>query len=198
MLANKFNPLRTAHQPEPRANSGTAHEAPETNPEGETPKPESEEEPEPEKTEPAPVTAPEAAVKPNAFQRGALRALGIGDLVARVEKAEAAEALSAAEVTRLAAENLRLTSEINKLQTEAPKQVAAAAKGRENEVSKQVTATLTNLGVNEAAAPSQVAAENTPEALLEKFNTLKGAGKTAFFRANKTALKAADASQASK
>ncbi|MES2923694.1 MAG: hypothetical protein V4819_19220 [Verrucomicrobiota bacterium] len=196
MRRNLFNPLFTKHEDTPPASSGSS--APATAPEtgtGEETKEEkkddeSEPEPEPEK-EPE---APAAAAKPNAFQRGALRALGIGDLVARVERAEAAEAVANAEVTRLTAENIRLTGELTKLEKETPQKIEAAAKGRDNEVSKQVTAELTALGVSADAAPSQVAADQTPEAMLEHFATLKGAEKTAYWRANSKALKIAEAS----
>ena len=87
------------------------------------------------------------------------------------------------------------TPRIAELEKETPKQVAAAREGRENEVARAVTAELTALGVTPEAAPSQVGADATPEALLEKFATLKGAEKTAFFRANTVALKAADAAK---
>lgn len=187
MLANKFNPLRSAHEDTPPANPGTAApEAPETAPETET-----EEAP---PAEPEPET-PAAGSKPNAFQRGALRALGIGDLVARVERAEAAEAFAHLEITRLTTENIRLTSELTKLETETPKKIEAAVKGRENEVSQGVRNELKSLGITEAAAPSQVAPDATPEAMLEHFASLKGAEKTSYWRANSKALKAAGAQQ---
>lgn len=193
MLANKFNPLRSAHEDTPPANPGTAApETPETAPETET-----EEAPpaEPEPETPAAPEAPAAASKPNAFQRGALRALGIGDLVARVERAETAEAFANLEITRLNAENIRLTSELKKLETDTPQKIEAAAKGRADEVSKGVRAELTALGVSAAVAPSQISADATPEAMLEHFASLKGAEKTSYWRANSKALKAAGALQ---
>jgi hypothetical protein len=201
MLANKFNLLRSAHQDAPPANSGTAAPpAPEPAPENDKDKAPAE--PEQQESPAAPEAPAEgsAAVppKPNAFQRGALRALGIGDLVARVERAEAAEAVAQMEITRLTTENMRLTSELKKLETETPKKIEAAAKGRADEVSKGVRAELTTLGITEADAPSQVAAEQTPEAMLEHFATLKGAEKTAYWRANSKALKAAEAASKTK
>lgn len=151
MLANKFNPLRSTHEESAPANTGTAPTTPEAPPEK---KADSEKEPEPEpETEPKAPEAPAAAAKPNAFQRGALRALGIGDLVARVERAEAAEAVATAE-------NIRLTTELNKLQAETPTLVAAATLGRENEVSRAVTAELVALGLTPEAAPSKISTED--------------------------------------
>ena len=195
MLAKNFNPLRSTHEESAPANTGTAPTTPETPPEKKADsekEPEPEPEPEPE-TEPKVPEAPAAAAKPNAFQRGALRALGIGDLVARVERAEAAEAVASAEIVTLTAENIRLTSELKNLETETPKKLEEAVKGRSNEVSRGVLAELTALGISEKAAPSQVNADDTPEAMLEKLHSLKGAERTAYWRANSKALKAADA-----
>lgn len=200
MIRNPFNPLFAAHTEEPPAHQGAAPAAttaPETTPAA----PETEETPEPEapaapeETPAAPEAPAAAAPKLNAFQRGALRALGTGDLIARVEKAETETLTAQAEVVRLTAVNDQLATRLAELENETTKQVAAARTGRENEVARAVTAELTALGVTPEAAPSQVGADATPEALLEKFNTLKGAEKTAFLRANKPALKAAAAAK---
>lgn len=203
MIINRFNRfLRAEHEDQPPANNpGTA--APETQTE---PPPKREEDGEEGDDPPAPAappTNPEAAATPVApklsiFERGKLRMLGMGDLVARVEKAEGELSVASAEVVRLNAENLRLQGELATLKEESPKQLAAAKEIKSTEISKKVTAELTGLGITAEAAPSQVSADATPEALLEKLNSLKGAEKTAFFRANRTALKAADAAKTAK
>lgn len=136
---------------------------------------------------------PTAPPRLSAFDRGALRLLGKGDLIARLERAETEAAnLSDANAT-LTAENARLTSELNSLREETPKKIEAAAKGRANEVSKGVAAELQALGVTQEAAPSAVGADSTPEGMLEHFHTLKGAERIAYLRANKQKLLAAEA-----
>jgi hypothetical protein len=199
MLRNKFNPLYSAAVDAPPANSGAAPSANNSESPAETKPEEVEPEiaPEPE-PEPAPTPAPEANGKLSAFERTKLRMLGSGDLVSRVEKAERELASAQAEITRLNAENQRLSQTVENQNTELPKKVAAAAKGRENEVAKGVRNELTSLGISEAEAPAQINADSTPEAMLEKFATLKGSEKTAFFRANKTVLKAAEAAKSQK
>ncbi len=197
---NQFSPLREKHEESPPSNSGGSP-APEPAPapekkDGED-EPEPEPKPEPEPTpEPATPPAPEApGAKLNAFQRGALRALGTGDLIARVERAELAEAAANAEVSRLTAENTRLSTDLATLRATTNVKIVEAQKGRANEVSQGVRKELTGLGITEESAPSQINADQTPEALLEKFHTLKGAEKTSFWRTNKAALKAAEAAQ---
>jgi hypothetical protein len=107
----------------------------------------------------APTTAPGA--KMNAFQRGALRALGIGGLVQKVEESEAARAIVAAENTRLKTENARLAAEVSRLNAETPQKIAEAAKARENAVSQGVRNELTSLGIDAKDAPSQLTAGQT-------------------------------------
>lgn len=194
MLHNRFNPLRSKHEDTPPANTGTAAPAtPEAAPETEQAPEVEKKEDEPE-TEPAPETTPTDLAantgKLNAFQRTALRALGTGDLIARVERAEAGEQVALAEATRLKAENSRLTSELAKLNTETPAKIEAAKKVHDKEVSNGVLNELGKIGISAAEAPSQVSADATPEAMLEHFATLKGAEKTAYWRANSKALKA--------
>ncbi len=107
--------------------------------------------------------APGAAATPQrltAFDRGALRLLGKGDLVARVELAEGEATRLNAEVSRLTALNASLTAEVTKHKAETPKKIAAAAAGRANEVSKNVAAELQGLGLSPEAAPGKVAAED--------------------------------------
>lgn len=199
MRPNQFNPLLAPHDDQPPAQGGSASE-PQTEPapEGEEPEePGNEDEPPAPPAEPAekPAETPPSAAAPlSAFERGKLRALGMGGLISRLETSEAALAQATSEVTRLTTENTRLTTQL----AAKPAEIAAAAKGRENEVSKGVLNELGKLGVTAADAPSQISADATPEALLEKFQSLKGAEKTAFFRAHKTALKAAEAAQTAK
>lgn len=202
MLHNRFNPLYAAAEDAPPANPGTAPAAPEAAPEKDAAGDEKkDEEPEPE-PEPAadPAAAPEAAApgKLNAFQRTALRALGTGDLIARVERAEAGEAVALAEVARLKTENTRLTADLAQIKKETPAQIEAAKQVREKDVSTAMRNELGKLGITSEIAPSQVNAEATPEAMLEHFATLKGAEKTAYWRANSKALKIAEASAKSK
>jgi hypothetical protein len=186
MIRNPFNSLlRAEHDDQPPANNpGTA--APETAPEGEEEK-EAEAEPEPAK----PDEAPEAAApKLTAFERGKLRLMGMGDLIARVEKAEGETFLAESEAIRLTAankkltsENIRLTSELKKLETETPKQLEAAAKAKENEVSRGVRAELTQLGVSEAEAPAQSAVaggDGSQTKTRAEFDAMKPAARTKF------------------
>jgi hypothetical protein len=201
MLKNKFNPLFAPHDDQPPANAGNGNgsepqteDAPEKAEESKEREKTNEEEPPPVKEPEAPSETLSAATPLSAFERGKLRALGMGGLISRLETSEAALATANAEITRLHAENTRINTEL----AEKPKQIEAATKGRENEVSQGVLAELGKLGISEAAAPSQISADATPEALLEKFQSLKGAEKTAFFRANKTALKNAEAAKTAK
>lgn len=208
MLRNHFNPLFSKHEDAPPVGSGSSApllavvENDEADQVSDAEKKDEEDETDPEKDESDPEKdaplAPEAAAltppKLSAFERTALRAFGKGDLIARVELAEGQAFLAKAEAARLTEENRKLTGRLSALETETPKQVAAAVKGRENEVQRAVTAELSALGLNPDAAPSQIAAEATPEAMLEHFQTLKGAEKTTYWRANSKALKTAEAS----
>lgn len=200
MLKNRFNPLFAAHDDQPPASGGAGSGTqPKTPPakEKDGPKNEGADEDDDEPKDPKedapkkPDEAPAAAALLSAFARGSLRALGMGGVIARLETSEAALANANSEVLRLAADNTRLTAEL----ADKPKLIAAAAVVRKNDVAKGVLNELGKIGITEAAAPSQISADATPEALLEKFETLKGAEKTAFFRANKTALKAAEAAK---
>lgn len=192
MLRNSFNPLFSKADSEPPTGGGNPTPAPAPEKSGDDAGDEkTEEEPEPEKeTEPTPE--PAAAKGLTAFERGKLRALGMGALISRVEKAELGHSLATSEISRLTAENARLSSELDTLKSETPKKIEAAARGRENEVSKKVTAELSGLGITPDKAPSQMSETDTPESKLEKLHTLKGAERTAFYRANKADLKAAE------
>jgi hypothetical protein len=189
MPRHTFTPRFAAHTEEPPAHQGAAPAA--TTAAETTPaEPENEETPEPEapaapeETPAAPETpATAAAPKLTAFQRGALRALGTGDLVARVEKAETETLTAQAEVVRLTAENGPLATRIAELQNETPKQVAAAHQGRENEVARAVTAELGALGITPEAAPAQVGAAQAERILTRaEFDKLEHTARNQFMR----------------
>jgi hypothetical protein len=190
MLIHRFNPLRSQHEDTPPANPGTA--APTADPvlEKEAGEEQKDEEKEPE-TAPV-VETPEAAAavpKLTAFQRGSLRALGLAGLVDQVEVAKGETFIATAEVERLTAannlltaENIRLTGELAKLQKETPEKIEAAAKGREDEVSKKVTAELSGLGITAEAAPSQLTADEAEKTLSRAdFDKLDHSARNKFF-----------------
>lgn len=193
MLKNRFNPLHAQAVTEPPHHSGgSSTPAPEAKPEGGGE--DEEEEEEEDEEEQSDDEAPAAAQRPpglSAFERGKLRALGSGKLIARLEKAEGDLFQANATIGQLQAEITGLKAEA----AEVPKKLAAAEKIRDGQVAKEVTKELTGLGISEAAAPSQIPADQTPEAMLEKFGTLNGAEKTAFFREHKAVLKAAENSR---
>lgn len=210
MIRNRFNPL-LAPVDEPKSSAGgnpgtatapkseTGNESGNDSPDGDPEGGEGEGSDSTDGDEPPPTgeeTKPEAATKTHlsAFERGKLRALGMGGLISRLETTEGQLAEANAQVAKLTAENTNLKAQLGKSQQET----AAAAKGRENEVSRGVRAELDKVGLKEDAAPSQIAADGTPEALMEKFQSLKGAERTAFWREHKTALKAAEAAKTAK
>lgn len=200
MLKNPSNPLLKASEAapakpvekpaanEPAATPDTPADDSEKENDGEE---EEEEEPEQPEVTPEPPAAPKQ--KLSAFDRGALRLVGKGDLIARVERAETEAADLTAQVSRLSAENARLTAELASHKQETPKKIEAAAKGRENEVSRGVAAELSALGITKEAAPAAIGADATPEGLLEQYKLLTGSARTEFLRANKTKLLAAEA-----
>jgi hypothetical protein len=193
MIRNPFNSLlRAAHVDAPAANSGTAPAetaAPETETAPESgEKKEGEDEPEP----PAEAAAPEAAAaapKLTAFERGRLRMLGMGDLIARVEHAEGAAFVANAEAERLTAANKKLTAEtirlqgeLTKLEKETPAKLQAAAEVKDKEVSKKVTSELTALGITPEAAPSQVGADEAAKEISRgEFDKLDHSARDQFF-----------------
>jgi hypothetical protein len=130
----------------------------------------------PVETPAAPDASASAPQRLTAFDRGALRLLGKGDLVARTERAES-------EVARLAAENTRLATELAQFKAETPKQIAQAAAGRQDEVAKGVAAELAGLGISPEAAPGQIAAEKADKTLTRaEFDKLDHTARNQFFR----------------
>lgn len=118
-----------------------------------------------------------------AFDRGALRLLGKGDLVARVERAESETARLIDANATLAAENQRLVAELNSLRQETPKKIEAAAKGRENEVAKGVAAELQSIGITPDAAPNAISAKDAEKSLTRaEFDALDHAARNEFMR----------------
>lgn len=156
-------------------------------PEGDEPEAEEEEETPAAPETPAEPADPAAPAEPSAsapaphrpmsaFDRTALRVLGKGDLVARIERAEADNA-------RLIAENTRIANELLQLREETPRQVEAAASGRKNEVSRAVAAELQTLGIDPAAAPSAVGADEAEKTKSrDEFEALSHEDRNAFMR----------------
>ena len=206
MIRNRFNPLFTkaTDQPAPGATGSPPAPAPapeKKDGEDEGGGDESDEEEEgggdeeQEENPPAPDAAAAAeATRPPAlsvFERGKLRALGMGQLIQRLEQADGNLAVAQATIKTLTAENATLKAEAGKV----PGKLKAAEQIREKEVARAVTNELTSLGLKPDEAPSQTAADQAPDALLDKFHAMKGAEKTQFYRDNKKALQAAEAAR---
>jgi hypothetical protein len=212
MLKNPSNPLlKTASAAAPVKTSGQpAANSPAETENGNDSAKESEEEeeeeeedpetPNPAAPEPEPAADPNAssaapAAKPRltAFERGALRALGKGDLIARVERAESQAVELTEQVATLQAENTRLAGELSALKKETPAKIEAAEKGRANEVSKGVIAELSGLGITKEAAPAALNADgkqtatNRQEA-LQQYAQLQGKEKREFYLKNRDLL----------
>jgi len=156
--------------------------------------------------EPAPVEEPEtpaetpseetpaatAAPKLSAFERGKLRALGMGDLITRLEITEGElagtkAALQAANgrVQVLTAENARLTAGREVEEKAAREKIEAAQQDRETAVSKGVREKLSALGVPEETAPSATRGEEeTKELSRAEFEKLDHEARNAFIRQN--------------
>lgn len=168
-----FPASNTVETPEPTEEPTAPEETPE----------EPTEEPTEETEEPAPAAPAEATAAPaaklSAFDRGALRMLGKGDLIARLESAEHSAATATAEVTRLTAENLRLSASL----AETPAKLEAAAQLRQGAVAKTVAAELSALGITAEAAPSQISESETAKTISRaEFEKLDHTGRNEFFR----------------
>jgi hypothetical protein len=200
MLKDPSNPLlKTATAAAPVKTNGqpSANETAETetgnDSEKESGNEDEDEEEDPEPPNPAPPESEPAAdpsasttpAKPKltAFERGALRAVGKGDLIARVERAEMEAAGLTEQVASLKAENTRLAGELSALKKETPSKIEAAAKGRENQVSKGVAAELSALGISKEAAPAALTAESDKTKTRAEFEQLDHPARNAFMRA---------------
>jgi hypothetical protein len=156
--------------------------------------------------DPETPAAPEAPVVPmvpeaaapalTAFERTRLRAMGLGGLIKEVEA-------NRGEIARLSAANLTahqtvatLTAKLEGMTARHAAALADAKAGREDDVSKGVRAELATIGITEAAAPGVSAEVEAPVELLARFQKMQGAERTAFFRANKQKLLAAEAAVA--
>lgn len=198
MKPNFLNPLYRPAETEKPAAGAPAAKAPASNGEGETDGAEKDgegeeegegsdgEDPEPEK-EKAPAAS---TAKLGMFDRAALHLKSKNAVITLLGEAHKFNG-------QLAAENAQLrtqlaTAEANSKKVATLEKKVAAAEAEKTTVSKEVTKTLTSLGIAEKDAPAMAASGNG-EALLEQFNSLKGAQKIAFFRANEAALMAADA-----
>ena len=152
-----------------------------------TPEPAPAEEPE----APAPAETPSEetpstaapAPKLSAFERGKLRALGMGDLITRLEISEGQLSAAHGKISILEAENARLTAGREAAEAAAQEQIAAAAKAQESEVSKGVREKLSALGVPEEAAPSATRGEETDKQLSRaEFEKLDHSARGEFIR----------------
>jgi hypothetical protein len=166
---------------EPEGTGKTEPESPPADPETDEKSPAAPETPK--APESPAASAPAAAPKMTAFQRGALRALGIGELIQRVEKAEGATAAAQLEVARLTTENQTLRAELATLKQETPAKIAEAAKARENAVSQAVRAELSGLGIAAETAPGQITAAAADKTMQRAdFDKLDHAARNTFMR----------------
>ena len=134
---------------------------------------------------PAPeeAPAPEAsAAKLSAFERGKLRALGMGNLIQRLETSEGQLAAAHGQIEILKAENARLTAGREAEEKAAREKLEAAAKGRENEVSQGVREKLSALGVPETDAPSATSSAEGQTLTRAEFDKLDFTARNQFVR----------------
>lgn len=126
----------------------------------------------PAETEPA---AP-ASQKFTAFDRGALRLLGQGDLIARLERSEAF-------AQTMQAENASLKSQLTALKKETAEKLAAAEELSKSAVSKAVASELQGLGISAESAPAAITQEQAAKTLSrEEFDKLDFAARNEFHR----------------
>ena len=195
MLPNSQNPLlkQSAEEPAEKPAVAPANTEPETDDAAadetvSTDEPAADDPPKPAplpEGNPAPAeTATAAAPKLSAFERGKLRMLGMGDLIARVEKAEGETAMARGELARLTSENATLRADLAKTTAESSQKIEIATQAAENKLSKSVTAELASLGVTPEAAPSQISANEADKTLTRaEFEKLDHPARNEFFRA---------------
>lgn len=182
-------PLATAPAEEPAvtpaeepATPATPAPAEEETPEETSADPAEETEPAAAPAEPsAPESIPSATIAPklSAFERGKLRMLGMGDLIARVEVAEANTFTARAQLARIEAENKDLRTQL----AAVPTRIEAAAKAEENALAKAVTAELSTIGISAEAAPSQIPAADAEKIITRaEFDKLDHPARNAFMR----------------
>jgi hypothetical protein len=145
-----------------------------------------------EETEAAPAETPSeetpsatAAPKLSAFERGKLRALGMGDLITRLEISEGQLSAAHGKIQVLEAENARLSAGREAAENAAREKIEAAEKDRETAVSKGVREKLSALGVPEEEAPSASRTEETVKELSRaEFEQLSHEARNEFIRQN--------------
>lgn len=143
---------------------------------------------EPEETEtPEAPESPEtpeatAATKLTAFDRGKLRALGMGNLINRLETTEGQLHAAHGEIKTLKAENARLKAGREAEEKTAREDIEKAAKGRENEVSQGVREKLSALGVPETDAPAASSGAEEKTLSRAEFEKLDYEARNAFIR----------------
>lgn len=123
------------------------------------------------------IAGPADAKASHSRVRAVLSNFGKGELLA-----------AQAVIATLSAEKLQLAARIEALELEAARKNAAADSLREIEVSRQVRQALCTLGVSMEDAPSQIPGGNTREEIIEKFISLEGAEKHAYFQTHKDVL----------
>lgn len=136
----------------------------------------------PESPEATPAPEASAAPKLSALDRGKLRALGMGNLITRLETSEGQLAAAHGQIETLKAENARLKAGHEAEEKAAREKLEAAAKGRENEVSKGVREKLSALGVPETDAPSAASTAEGQTLTRAEFEKLDFKARNQFFR----------------
>lgn len=160
------------------------------------PAPEKQDEEEEEEETPATPAAPETTPEPaapdasapvarlSAFDRTALRLLGKGDLISRLETTQAKLSTAEAALAAKDKEISRLAARIDELGREKESAVAAATKAREGEVNKKLAAELASLGLEPEAAPSQLTADQADKTMTRaEFEKLPHAARNEFMAA---------------
>lgn len=133
----------------------------------------------------SPETPPaESAAAPalTAFDRGKLRALGMGNLINRLETTEGQLHAAHGEIKTLKAENARLKAGREAEEKAAREDIEKAAKGRENEVSQAVREKLSTLGVPETDAPAASSEAEEKTLSRAEFEKLDYEARNAFIR----------------
>jgi hypothetical protein len=136
----------------------------------------------PESPEATPAPEASSAPKLSALERGKLRALGMGNLITRLETSEGQLAAAHGQIETLKAENARLKAGREAEEKAAREKIEAAAKGRENEVSKGVREKLSALGVPETDAPSAASTAEGQTLTRAEFDKLDFTARNQFVR----------------
>jgi hypothetical protein len=123
-----------------------------------------------------PEPAAPASQKFTAFDRGALRLLGQGDLIAKLERAESIS-------KSIKADYDALFAQMTALKKETAEKLAAAEEISKTAVSKAVASELQGLGLSAESAPAAITQEQVAKTLSrEEFNKLDFAARNEFHR----------------